>query len=72
MDIKKEKEIMEDIIKKIEAEKDATLKHSDELSTMEENEEFMDGEMIYQSGFAWGRFTGLRYALKILKEGNYE
>lgn len=40
---------------------------SAELFRMDENEEFMDGEMIHRLGFSLGQLSGLNYALKALE-----
>lgn len=40
---------------------------SAELFRMDENEEFMDGEMIHRLGFSLGQLAGLNYALKVLE-----
>ena len=41
---------------------------SKELFQMDENEEFMDGEMIHRHGFSLGQLSGLNYALKVMEE----
>ncbi len=38
------------------------------FAEMEEKEEFMDGEMVYRSGFARGKLIGLQVALKMFED----
>jgi len=43
-------------------------KIDDRFAEMEENDEFMDGEMNYSAGKAKGRLSGLNMALAIIEE----
>ena len=43
-------------------------KADDRFAEMEEKEEFMDGEMVYRSGFARGKLIGLKVALKMFED----
>lgn len=64
---------MDEIIKdKLKSEIERADKVDDRFTSMEENEEFMDGEEIYNSGFARGRLFGLQMALRIIEEAENE
>lgn len=61
--------MIETIKEKLKLEFEKANKADDRFAEMEEAEEFMDGEMIYDSGVARGRYLGLRKALQIIEEG---
>lgn len=60
--------MIETIKEKLKLEFEKANKADDRFSAMEEDEEFMDGEMIYSSGVARGRYLGLKKALEIAGE----
>ena len=58
----------DDKLNKLKLEFEKANKADDRYAAMEEAEEFMDGEMIYNSGVARGRYLGLKKALEIVEE----
>ena len=54
-------------LNKLKLEFEKANEADDRFTVMEEAEEFMDGEMIYSSGIAKGRYLGLRKALEIIE-----
>jgi len=63
-------DIFDDKLSKLKSEFEKANKADDRFAAMEEAEEFMDGEMIYKSGIARGKYLGLRKALQIVEKGD--